>query len=349
VLGGVLFALGWAELLPNQTTRVAYNKGAIQCEPYTFQERLARAGGREAFLDEWIGWIGRGTRAIVGERFIWLEQKTPFPESYKPFALDLTCNPSYVFGRPVAFLVKQPPGGYSPTYRQVQLRDPGVAEASKATLDIENAGRDEYLVILLTDFATDAPIRPTDLTGREFPAGQIGPDFRLTVRGPLYAFTLPPVGGGRRAVNIQFFRANANVDVSRLPTQILQAIVVEDDPMRVLELNLSVPRPMEMRGPYPCASPYPGCPSYPALMGPGAVGPAAPFTGQAAIVVTLPGDAKLTVDGNPTSSTGRVRRLQTPPLLPGREYRYTLRAEVPRGGKVDVSVRSSSAPARRVR
>jgi uncharacterized protein (TIGR03000 family) len=65
----------------------------------------------------------------------------------------------------------------------------------------------------------------------------------------------------------------------------------------------------------------------------------------ATIVVRLPADAQLTVDGSPTRSTEAVRTLISPPLQPGKAYQYTLRAEVTRDGKKverkrDVTVRA---------
>jgi uncharacterized protein (TIGR03000 family) len=52
------------------------------------------------------------------------------------------------------------------------------------------------------------------------------------------------------------------------------------------------------------------------------------------LLVNLPADARLFVDGHETKSTTGERLLTTPDLQPGREYSYTLRAEVMRGGKV---------------
>jgi uncharacterized protein (TIGR03000 family) len=51
------------------------------------------------------------------------------------------------------------------------------------------------------------------------------------------------------------------------------------------------------------------------------------------IVVTLPADARLTVDGNATSSTSEVRTFVTPALQTGSDYVYTLQAEVVRDGR----------------
>jgi uncharacterized protein (TIGR03000 family) len=65
----------------------------------------------------------------------------------------------------------------------------------------------------------------------------------------------------------------------------------------------------------------------------------------ARIVVRLPADAKLTVDGTVTRSTDGVRSFVSPPLQAGKDYQYTLRAEVTRDGKTvertrDVNVRA---------
>lgn len=43
--------------------------------------------------------------------------------------------------------------------------------------------------------------------------------------------------------------------------------------------------------------------------------------------VLLPEEAKLLIEGNATTSTGAERLFESPPLLPGKTYIYTLRAE----------------------
>jgi uncharacterized protein (TIGR03000 family) len=53
----------------------------------------------------------------------------------------------------------------------------------------------------------------------------------------------------------------------------------------------------------------------------------------ATIVVDLPADAKLLIDNEATTSTGMSRVFQSPTLNPGKEYQYTLTAEVVRAGK----------------
>jgi uncharacterized protein (TIGR03000 family) len=56
-------------------------------------------------------------------------------------------------------------------------------------------------------------------------------------------------------------------------------------------------------------------------------------SGAARIIVTLPADAKLTVDGSPTTSTSATRVFVTPDLELGREHHYILAAEVVRDGQ----------------
>jgi len=53
----------------------------------------------------------------------------------------------------------------------------------------------------------------------------------------------------------------------------------------------------------------------------------------ATIVVELPADAKLLIDNEATTSTGNSRVFQSPVLNPGKEYHYTLKAEIVRDGK----------------
>ncbi len=53
----------------------------------------------------------------------------------------------------------------------------------------------------------------------------------------------------------------------------------------------------------------------------------------ATIVVSLPADARLSIDDAATTSTSVRRVFVSPELNPGREYHYTLKAEWVRDGK----------------
>jgi uncharacterized protein (TIGR03000 family) len=53
----------------------------------------------------------------------------------------------------------------------------------------------------------------------------------------------------------------------------------------------------------------------------------------AMILVSLPTDAKLTIDDTPTRSTSGRRVFVSPPLEPGKTYHYTFKAEVMRDGR----------------
>jgi uncharacterized protein (TIGR03000 family) len=54
----------------------------------------------------------------------------------------------------------------------------------------------------------------------------------------------------------------------------------------------------------------------------------------ATVVVELPADATLTIDGEATTSTSATRVFQTPELEPGQTFHYTFQAQVERDGKV---------------
>jgi uncharacterized protein (TIGR03000 family) len=64
----------------------------------------------------------------------------------------------------------------------------------------------------------------------------------------------------------------------------------------------------------------------------GAIDRPAPAT----LVVTLPADAILKVDGNRTTSTSSFRRFVTPDLDPGKDFYYSLEAEVVSNGRTEI-------------
>jgi uncharacterized protein (TIGR03000 family) len=61
--------------------------------------------------------------------------------------------------------------------------------------------------------------------------------------------------------------------------------------------------------------------------------PARPAAAAATIVLRLPADARVLFDGDPTTTTGPVRTFHTPALPAGKDYHYTVQAEVQRNGK----------------
>ncbi len=58
-------------------------------------------------------------------------------------------------------------------------------------------------------------------------------------------------------------------------------------------------------------------------------------TNTAKLYVTLPADAKLTIDGTPTVSTSETRVFESPSLTPGKTFYYVLKATVVRDGKTE--------------
>ena len=58
---------------------------------------------------------------------------------------------------------------------------------------------------------------------------------------------------------------------------------------------------------------------------------------EATLVVNLPEDATLTIDGENTTSTSAQRVFVTPALEEGKEYEYTLKAKIERDGKIQIA------------
>lgn len=60
---------------------------------------------------------------------------------------------------------------------------------------------------------------------------------------------------------------------------------------------------------------------------------------RAAVVVMLPADARLRVNGQPTSQISEQRRFHTPTLQTGHRYHYTIQVEYQRDGRTIVNER----------
>lgn len=65
----------------------------------------------------------------------------------------------------------------------------------------------------------------------------------------------------------------------------------------------------------------------------------------ATLVVSLPADARLTIDGNATQSTSSVRTFVSPALEPNQSFSYTLQAQVMRDGQSRIVKRTVSVRA----
>jgi uncharacterized protein (TIGR03000 family) len=59
----------------------------------------------------------------------------------------------------------------------------------------------------------------------------------------------------------------------------------------------------------------------------------APLAVPATLVVTLPADAKLTIDDAATTSTSAIRVFTSPDLPRGKEFYYTVKADIVRNGQ----------------
>jgi uncharacterized protein (TIGR03000 family) len=59
----------------------------------------------------------------------------------------------------------------------------------------------------------------------------------------------------------------------------------------------------------------------------------APAPAPATVVIRLPAEARLTINNAATHQTSSTRTFVSPPLQPGKEVHYTLKAELVRDGK----------------
>ena len=74
--------------------------------------------------------------------------------------------------------------------------------------------------------------------------------------------------------------------------------------------------------------------------GPPGMQPGMPREMPVILVVRLPAGAKLEIEDTPTKSTGEVRTYRSPPLAPGKNYTYSLKATWKEGDKEVVRERS---------
>jgi uncharacterized protein (TIGR03000 family) len=111
-------------------------------------------------------------------------------------------------------------------------------------------------------------------------------------------------------------------------------------PVAPVPAGYEVSRPIEVRrdGPQEVRREAPrNAPPVPAKsppaerIGPPEEAPSAPA--PATLKVRLPADAKLTINDRATQATSTTRTFVTPPLQPGKNFSYTLKAEVVRNGQ----------------
>jgi uncharacterized protein (TIGR03000 family) len=80
-----------------------------------------------------------------------------------------------------------------------------------------------------------------------------------------------------------------------------------------------------------------GCPGGICSIGGSGLAVVQAASNEATLIVSLPENATLTIDGEETTSTSAQRVFVTPALEEGKEYEYTLKAKVERDGKVEIA------------
>jgi len=88
------------------------------------------------------------------------------------------------------------------------------------------------------------------------------------------------------------------------------------------------------------APPPPAAPKGEKIAPPKATKEGASIPAPAAILVSLPAEAKLVIDGYVTSSVSANRVFTSPALEPGKEFSYTLKASIVRDGQQVTTTRT---------
>lgn len=86
-------------------------------------------------------------------------------------------------------------------------------------------------------------------------------------------------------------------------------------------------------------APAPAPQKKPETVKPPKAGTTTALPSSATIVVSLPADARLTVDDVVTQSTSATRTFVSPALESGKDFHYTLKAEIVRDGKTYTAIR----------
>ena len=99
-----------------------------------------------------------------------------------------------------------------------------------------------------------------------------------------------------------------------------------------VQQSIEVPQPAPAAGPAPTADPVPTVPP--------AVESTQLLRNNAELVVDVPADAKIFVNGNRTNTQGSQRRYVSAGLIPGQTYEYQVQAVVERDGKEQTVTKS---------
>jgi hypothetical protein len=165
----VMFVLAILDLLPGQA-RAPY-KGPLATATYNVIDRMPKNEQLltsvywrdHVRLDRWIKWMNQALAVPEhsNEMFVWIEQLTPFDKPYATFHAEVSVKPNqgYVISEHVAFLVKDDPIRYRPTYRELAFLPSPQEEAKDSDIvEILMPDPGERLMILMfVDYAKAKP------------------------------------------------------------------------------------------------------------------------------------------------------------------------------------------------
>jgi len=139
VLALVLIILGTQGLLPNQTTRVPYNRG----ECLLFARDVDKVG--EKYYDKLPNWyIAFHPKFRDGKQLIWFEQTEPLVDYYTPFRMKLTLTDQYKGDNFQVFLVRRDPNHPGFRFQEVVF----IENDDQRTFEVVGADRQDYFVVI---------------------------------------------------------------------------------------------------------------------------------------------------------------------------------------------------------
>lgn len=167
MLAVVIGGLAKAQLLPNQTRRIPYDRSEpIDIYPsrlLTLDDMFANQGvettreeNQRRNTNKWLQWMAHGRVSNPNQDqhrdFLLLRQKETFQDYFRDFPVTLNIeDKSYTLSEPVAFLVQgDDTWPYRPTYRTLPFRLGVDGYSPSLTLDVVKPNRGERLYVFVT-------------------------------------------------------------------------------------------------------------------------------------------------------------------------------------------------------
>ncbi len=219
-------------------------------------------------------------------------------------------------------------------FAQPDVAPPSVIPDTRMSIPVNNNA------ILTTSGSTPSdPNRAIVLVRLPVDAKLFADGSPLHLTGPERKFVSPPLPAGQEFMyqfRVEYVRNGETVSVSkRVPVRAGGSVVTE-----FTDLTATKPAVEEKNPTVPASNPGVTGTTVSNAVPAANTEPAKPAesTGRATIMVKLPANAKLTVDGRECPAYGPLRQFTTPAMPAGREFAYLMKAEVIRDGRTEFSL-----------